>query len=372
MLLPGLTNNDSEDDNEASSLSVSDLKPPFAITEPSSIILDKKPFEPPTALDPISFEPSPDKQNADESNDGHNVKAMSEPVTQTKLTVMPSEPVKPDSSNWLVADKTVSKVTRKNAKVAVLSRSKKIDKPSKLTHKAKMALKKLSSKSKSAIKKSTNVSAPAKNPKRLTKPSSTTTNSTCASDKSEESKSAKKSKSRAQKETTSKCPTKPSASEKKYYQNFDFYFKRTSFRTMTLYFKTQYKPFFEEWKNKKENPSVLDSLVKFAKDEFPGLLESFSEKARFEFIELVKLLVFSHRHNKNDDYLKDPLIDFEIIRQPMYKYSQAAQNKFFDYPTFAFLFAWFQAKPSAQSFSQEKFAENESANYPERMTNEIT
>ena len=36
--------------------------------------------------------------------------------------------------------------------------------------------------------------------------------------------------------------------EQKYYQNFDFYFKRTSFRTMTLYFKTAYKPFFEDWK----------------------------------------------------------------------------------------------------------------------------
>jgi len=33
--------------------------------------------------------------------------------------------------------------------------------------------------------------------------------------------------------------------DQKYYQNFDFYFKRTSFRQMTLYFKTQYKPFYE-------------------------------------------------------------------------------------------------------------------------------
>jgi len=37
------------------------------------------------------------------------------------------------------------------------------------------------------------------------------------------------------------------APEQKYYQNFDFYFKRTSFRQMTLYFKTQYKPFYEQW-----------------------------------------------------------------------------------------------------------------------------
>lgn len=34
----------------------------------------------------------------------------------------------------------------------------------------------------------------------------------------------------------------------KYYMNFDFYFKRTSFRTMTVFFKNAYKPFFEKWK----------------------------------------------------------------------------------------------------------------------------
>jgi len=93
---------------------------------------------------------------------------------------------------------------------------------------------------------------------------------------------------------------------------------------MTLYFKTAYKPFYEQWKSQKKNPSVLSSLVDFSNAEFPDLLASLSEKAKFEFIELLKLLVFSHRHNKNDEYLKDPLIDFSIIREPMYKYSRHA------------------------------------------------
>ena len=89
-------------------------------------------------------------------------------------------------------------------------------------------------------------------------------------------------------------------------------------------------------------------------------------------IELIKLLVFSHRHNKNDEFLKDPLIDFSIVREPMYKYSRHAQDKFFDYSTFAFLFAWFEANPEAKAFSAEKFAENPNALYPERMVAEIT
>ena len=140
---------------------------------------------------------------------------------------------------------------------------------------------------------------------------------------------------------------------------------------MTLYFKTAYKPFFEQWKAQKKQPSVAPSLVAFAEDEFPGLLPTLSEKAKFELIELIKLLVFSHRHNKNDAYLQDPLIDFATVREPMYKYSRHAQDKFFDYGTYAFLFAWFDANPKAQAFSAEKFAENDNSHYPERMTAEI-
>lgn len=81
--------------------------------------------------------------------------------------------------------------------------------------------------------------------------------------------------------------------------------------------------------------------------------------------------MFAHRHNKNDEYLKDRLIDFTTVREPMYKYSRSAQDKFFDYATFAFLFAWFETNPQARKFSTEKFAENDNAGYSERMTDEI-
>jgi len=138
---------------------------------------------------------------------------------------------------------------------------------------------------------------------------------------------------------------RPKKGERNYYQNFDFYFKRTCFRTMTLYFKTAYKPFFDKSKSKKKKGTVLESLIAFTNKEFPGLLETMSEKARFEFVELVKLLVLSHRHNKNDDFLKDPLIDFNIVREPMYKYSKQAQDKFFNLATYAFLFSWFESNP---------------------------
>ena len=55
----------------------------------------------------------------------------------------------------------------------------------------------------------------------------------------------------------------------------------------------------------------------------------------------------------------------------MYKYSRQAQNKFFDFSTYAFLFAWFESRPEARAFSQEKFADNENSTYPERMNSEV-
>ena len=140
----------------------------------------------------------------------------------------------------------------------------------------------------------------------------------------------------------------------KYYMNFDFYFKRTSFRTMTLYFKTLFKPFLEKWKAQKKNRDIKPILVEFMKTSFPGLYETLPSQAQFEFLELFKILVFSHRHNKNDFYLQDPLVSFEVVREPMYKYSKQAQERFFEHPAFAFLFLWFGSNPDSLAFANQK------------------
>ena len=125
--------------------------------------------------------------------------------------------------------------------------------------------------------------------------------------------------------SSEKVYKRPKKGDRNYYQNFDFFFKRSCFRTMALYFKLAYKPFFDKWKANKNKSSVMDSLVAFVQLEFPGLLDKIGhQKARFEFIELVKMLVLAHRHNKNDDFLRDPLVDFATVREPMYKYSKQA------------------------------------------------
>ena len=73
-------------------------------------------------------------------------------------------------------------------------------------------------------------------------------------------------------------------SQPKYYTNFDFYYKRTSFRTMALFFKTAFNPFLEAWKPLKKTKPLDSYLLDFTKSHFPGLLESLpSEAAKFEF-----------------------------------------------------------------------------------------
>lgn len=55
----------------------------------------------------------------------------------------------------------------------------------------------------------------------------------------------------------------------------------------------------------------------------------------------------------------------------MYKYSKHAQDHFFDFPIFAFLFAWFEQYKPARDFSSVKFQENPDERYPSRMESEI-
>ena len=141
---------------------------------------------------------------------------------------------------------------------------------------------------------------------------------------------------------------------------------------MTAYYKQGFQPFFDNWKAVKNEPSVIPSLITYANKEFPGLLSKLSnEKAKSEFIQLLKLLVFAHRHAKNDDHLIDRLVEFTIVRDPMYKYSREAQKTFFSFATFSFLFAWFEASPQARQFQREKYAESQNPEHPERMLSEV-
>ena len=92
------------------------------------------------------------------------------------------------------------------------------------------------------------------------------------------------------------------------YSVYNFYYKRTCFRTMNLYFKNAFQPYYNTWKKNNmfstNQTKIEDALTEFTNDYFVGLFVDVpSESAQAEFIYHLKLLIFSHRHLKNDDFL---------------------------------------------------------------------
>ena len=77
------------------------------------------------------------------------------------------------------------------------------------------------------------------------------------------------------------------------------------------------------------------------------------------------MICFSHRYNKGDRFIHEAeqealeagganSIDFTIVRDVMYKYSKKAQDRYFQYPIEAFLFAAFALSDEGLNFLQNK------------------
>jgi hypothetical protein len=104
----------------------------------------------------------------------------------------------------------------------------------------------------------------------------------------------------------------------------EFFYKRTSFRTMALYYKQAFKPYYENFKAQNQR-SMLEYLALFSHDHMPGLMESLDTNRQIvEYLEVLKLVVFCHRYNKPDEFLALQAIPFCLIRDPMYRYSNKA------------------------------------------------
>jgi hypothetical protein len=75
-------------------------------------------------------------------------------------------------------------------------------------------------------------------------------------------------------------------------------------------------------------------------------------------LRILEQVVFCHRFNKNDCYLAPPLIDYALIRDPLYKYSKQAQEAFFEVPVLTFLFGFFCNNKQAKDFMLERGEES--------------
>jgi hypothetical protein len=71
-----------------------------------------------------------------------------------------------------------------------------------------------------------------------------------------------------------------------------------------------------------------------------------SDAEIIEYIQLLKLVVFAHRYNKDDEFMANPIISFDVIRDPMYRFSRTAEKTYLSVPVLAYLLAWFAKSPS--------------------------
>ena len=79
---------------------------------------------------------------------------------------------------------------------------------------------------------------------------------------------------------------------------FDFYFKRTCFRTMTHFYKTQFKPIISAQSRGKrqKSASTTDQVSSMLCETHAGLVSLLSTEQRQRLTELLKMLIFCHRH----------------------------------------------------------------------------
>ena len=71
-----------------------------------------------------------------------------------------------------------------------------------------------------------------------------------------------------------------------------------------------------------------------------------SDAEIIEYIQLLKLVVFAHRYNKDDEFMANPIICFDVIRDPMYRFSRTAEKTYLSVPVLAYLLAWFAKSPA--------------------------
>lgn len=78
---------------------------------------------------------------------------------------------------------------------------------------------------------------------------------------------------------------------------------------------------------------------------------------------ILEQVLFCHRYNKGDSFLAKPLLEYSVIRDPLYKYSNSAKETFFSVPVLTFLFAWFCQADQAQVFMMERGEESTATDF---------
>lgn len=102
--------------------------------------------------------------------------------------------------------------------------------------------------------------------------------------------------------------------------------------------------FGDEIKHNARKLDLFDRAYKFCNDQFLISTEDqMSQKDLIKYTSTILSIVLSHHYQKDEilSMVKDTSVDFQIVRDTMYKYSKKAEEKFFQEPCFAYFFVQF-------------------------------
>lgn len=104
---------------------------------------------------------------------------------------------------------------------------------------------------------------------------------------------------------------------------------------------------------------VRDNVTRFLHAQFPIVMANMSEEERTSMHGYVSVILHSHRHNKNNGFMQTEegkSLDFDTVRDVMYKYSKKSQRRFFDVPVLAFLLHHFASHQRCEEQIKLKYA----------------
>ena len=132
-----------------------------------------------------------------------------------------------------------------------------------------------------------------------------------------------------------------------------FRIKRDGFRAFSTYYKNKFKKFNKIWqgekRNKKKKTDMHELVKKFWIEEFGSVVNDLKGQQLDNLIKSMIIILHSHRYNKGESFTQG--LDFSIIRNLIYSYSQEARARFMEDEIMAFIFQNFCHKGVSQFVS---------------------
>eukprot|EP00347_Sterkiella_histriomuscorum_P022754 403337281 len=162
-------------------------------------------------------------------------------------------------------------------------------------------------------------------------------------------------------------------------KKFSYFFKRTCFRLMIEFFKYTFNAFV---KVKKVHNHLKTHMQNFIQHQFSHVVDHLmDQQQQKDFNTNLAMIVHPHRHNNssllnlsvssnNSEDQSFSEMEFSVVRDTMYKYSQKAHSRFFQVPELSYLFIYFATNQKAMSRTKQRM-DSKGLEYCKRIMKDI-